>query len=192
MARSSTRGVGNTEKDDRWIQWMEENEQLEVIEPGLDDLPFAAKLRWTGDDDEDDSPWKLPPPGKRCVGHAYVRDPDGDYIVDAKNNRLKRPCYNWPMKGMKVCLKHGGGVKRVKVKAVERLASSLDAMTGALVSIALNEDNAPKDRISAINSAMDRVGVRGGMEVDIKDPGYLDVLKKVFEKQAGGPSDEES
>lgn len=189
MARSGARGVGNSPKDDAWIQWMEENEQLEVIEPDAQDLPFAAKLRWTGDQDEDDSPWKLPPPGRRCAGKAYVRDVDGDYIVDANNVRLMRPCYNWPMRGMKVCLKHGGGVKRVKIKAVERLASSLDAMTGELVKIAMDENNAPKDRISAINSAMDRVGVRGGMEVDIKDPGYLDVLKRVFEKQGTSSED---
>lgn len=192
MARSSTRGRGDSPKDEAFVEWMEEQGQLEPIDPSADDIPFPAKMRWTGDNDEDDSPWKIPPPGRRCRGTAYVRDPDGDYILDAKNNRVTRPCYNWPMKGMSVCLFHGGGVKRVKMKAVERLASALDAVTGALVKIAMDERVPAKDRISAINSIMDRVGVRGGMEVDIKDPGYLDVLKGLFEGKKSQQSSEES
>lgn len=193
MARKQATKKGNIPADDDFIDWMQEHEGLEVLDPTKDPehaLPFAAKLRWQGERDDDDSPWKIPPPGKRCNGKAYVRDIDGDYIVDINNQRIMRPCYNWPMKGMKVCLFHGGGVKRVKKAAVERLVGALDAVSGALIKIALDETNDPKVRVQAINSIMDRVGVRGGTEIDLKDPGYLDVLRDLFSK-GGEPIDQE-
>lgn len=185
MARNQKTKKGNIPADDAFIEWMQERHALEVFDSKQEEhgLPFAAKLRFKGDRDDDDSPWKIPPPGKRCAGTAYVRDVDGDYIVDLNNERIMRPCYNWPMKGMKVCLYHGGGVKRVKKAAVERLVSALDAVSGALIKIALDENADPKVRVQAINSIMDRVGVRGGTEVDIKDPGYLDVLRDMFSRQ---------
>jgi len=188
VARSTTRGVGNTPADEAYLQWMElpENGGLEIIDlkEQAEDIPFPAKVRWSGENDADDSPWKIPPPGRRCKGSAYVRDADGDYVLDRNNVRLTRPCWKHPMKGTTVCLKHGGGVARVRRSAIERMASSLDAITGALIKIALNESVADKDRISAINSIMDRVGVRGGVEVDLKDPGYLKVLAGLFEGAA--------
>lgn len=190
MARSQARGTGNTPADAAYLQWMEDQGALEVIDirEQEEDIPFPAKHRWDGDNDDDDSPWKLPPPGRRCVGTAYLRDADGDYVLDRNNNRLTRPCWKHPMRGMKICLTHGGGVTRVRKAAIERLASSLDAVTGVLVKIAMNEESSDKDRITAINSIMDRVGVRSGIEVDIKDPGYLKVLANLFE---GGENEEE-
>jgi len=193
MAQNQKTKKGNIPADDEFIAWMQRREGLEVLDPMKDEdhaLPFAAKLRWKGDRDDDDSPWKIPPPGKRCNGKAYVRDVDGDYIVDLNNERIMRPCYNWPMKGMTVCLFHGGGVKRVKKAAVERLVSALDAVSGELIKIALNEANDPKVRVQAINSIMDRVGVRGGTEIDLKDPGYLDVMRELF-AQGGEPTDDD-
>ncbi len=186
LARNQKTKKGNIPADDGFIEWMQERDALEVFDEKVHDehaLPFAAKLRYKGKRDDKDSPWSIPPEGKRCNGKAYVRDVDGDYIVDMDDQRIMRPCYNWPMKGMTVCLFHGGGVKRVKVKAIERLVSALDAASGALISIALNENEAAKDRIKAIENIMDRTGVRAGIEVDIKDPGYLDVLRNIFEGQ---------
>lgn len=193
MARNQKTKKGNIPADDEFIAWMQERQGLEVFDPSKEEhaLPFAAKLRYKGEKDADDSPWKIPPPGKRCAGKAYVRDVDGDYIVDINDQRIMRPCYNWPMKGMTVCLYHGGGVKRVKKAAVERLVSALDAVSGALIKIALDENNDPKVRVQAINSIMDRVGVRGGTEVDIKDPGYLDVLRDIFSKGAEAGAEDE-
>lgn len=196
MARSTSRGVGNTPADEAYLEWMRlpENGGLEIIDlkEQAEDIPFPAKHKWDGDSDDDDSPWKIPPPGRRCRGKAYVRDADGDYVLDRNNIRLTRPCWRHPMKGMTVCLVHGGGVVRVRRSAIERMASSLDAITGALVKIALNEQVSDKDRISAINSIMDRVGVRGGVEVDLKDPGYLKVLAGLFDSAAEDDEEEEN
>lgn len=191
MARRQETNKGNIPMDDGFIEWMQENEGLKVIDPGKEGLPFAAKLKWKGDRDSDDSPWKIPPPGKRCSGQAYVRDVDGDYIVDKNNERIMRPCWRWPMRGAKVCLVHGGGIERVKRSAVERLASSLDALTGALIRIGLDPDTPPKDRISAINSAMDRCGIKAGIAIDIQTPGYVDVLKDLFTRTVPGASSDD-
>ena len=192
MAKSTTRGRGNTQLDEDFLEWMRltENGGLRILDPEIEDIPFPAKLKWAGSAD-DESPWKVPPPGKRCVASAFIRDMDGDYILDEDNNRLTRPCWRWPIRGTTVCLVHGGGVTRVKKAAIERMALALDAVTGALVKIALTEDVSPKDRISAINSIMDRVGVRGGTEIDVNNPGYLDVLKGLFESRPGDPDDED-
>jgi len=195
MARSQTRGVGNTPADAAYLKWMENegNGGLTIIDlkEQEEDIPFPAKIRWEGAEDDDDSPWKLPPSGRRCAGTAYLRDADGDYVLDRNNVRLTRPCWKWPMKGTTVCLTHGGGVGRVRKAAIERMASALDAITGDLIKIALNEGAADKDRITAINSIMDRVGVRGGVEVDIKDPGYLKVLADLFENTNNDEDDED-
>lgn len=184
MARNQKTNKGNIPADDAFIEWMQEKERLEVYDPKTDEdaIPFAAKLQFRGKASEEGSPWMVPPEGRRCNGRAYVRDVDGDYIIDSDKQRIMRPCYNWPMKGMKVCLFHGGGVQRVKRKAVERLVSALDAASGALIKIGLDENVDPKVRIQAIKEIMDRVGVRGGIEVDVQTPGYVDVLRKLFER----------
>ena len=190
MVKSTTHGRGNRPADDDFIEWMRENGGLKPIDPEQDDIPYPAKRQWAGKAD-DDSPWSVPPPGKRCNGRSFIRDDDGDYIVDTEKVRITRPCWNWPMKGMTVCLKHGGGVVRVKKAAVERMAAALDAVTGALVKLALNEKVPPKERIQAINSIMDRVGVRGGTEIDVSTPGYVDVLKGLFEKGSKGSDNDD-
>ena len=189
MARSTARGSGNYPRDEAWLEWMEQNGGLEVVSPEADDIPFPAKVRWSGLKADEGSPWQVPPAGEnRCVGKAYLRDADGDYIVDAKNERLQRPCWNWAMKGTTVCIKHGGGIGRVRRSATERMASALDAVTGQLVMLAL-ECKDEKVRLGAITALMDRVGVRPGVDMhEVRDPAYLDVLKDVFEKAGVTPS----
>lgn len=192
MARSTARGRGNQPHDEEFLDWMEDHGELEVVDPEELGVPFPAKLKWSRVDD-DGSPWKIPRPGNRCKGQAYVRDADGDYVLDAKNNRIMRPCYAWALRGTSVCMKHGGGVERVRRAAMERLIGALDATSGELVKIALNLDAEgnqglgdiePKVQLQAINSLMDRSGLRGGSDVHIaEDPAYLDVLKDVWREK---------
>lgn len=184
MARSQGRGRGNSPADEEFVEWMAENGGLEPISPDAEDLSFPVKVRWTGKAEDEGSPWVLPPPGKRCVGTAYVRDADGDYVVDKDNVRIQRPCHRWPIKGGKVCTAHGGGIIRVRKAAIERMANALDAVTGELVRTALGsrDDNA---RVKAITAIMDRVGVRAGVDVqNLSDPEYLNVLRGIFDSKA--------
>lgn len=186
MARSQSRGTGNHPHDAAYLEWMADNGGLETVSPETDDIPWPAKVKWNGDARSEESPWQIPPPGRRCAGRAYVRDIDGDYVVDVNGKRITRPCMHWPMKGTTVCINHGGGVPRIRRAAVERLACALDAATGELTRLALNARD-EKVRLSAIVAIMDRLGVRGGVDLhDVKDPAYLDVLKDIFVKAGAG------
>jgi hypothetical protein len=170
---------------------MKANGGLKVIDVEADDIPYPAKIQWSGLKTDEGSPWMLPPEGQRCAGRSYVRDADGDYVLDANNERLQRPCWNWPMKGTTVCVKHGGGITRVRKAAIERMASALDAATGELVRLALGARD-EKVRAQAIASLMDRIGIRAGMDLNLgTEPQYLEVLKNMF-TEAGykDPGDE--
>lgn len=184
MVRSSDRGTGNSPKDENWIRWMEEHGGVLPIDPDEEGLAWPAMSMWSGNASDEGNPWMIPPPHKTCKGKAYVRDADGNYIIDANKQRIMRPCWNWPMKGSTVCLFHGGGPERVRRKAMERLLSALDMTTAELVKLALNPDTEDKVKIQAINSILDRTGLRGGVEVDIQTPGWQDVLKNLFEGKA--------
>lgn len=181
MARSTERGVGNTPRDQASIDWMMETGELRVIDPEEEGIPFPAKLQWDGAADTEGSPWMIPPDGKRCVGKAFLRDEDGDYVVDKDNKRIMRPCWSWPMKGMRVCLSHGGGLSAVRRAAENRMASALDAATGRLVTIATDPETSDQDALKAIKELMDRVGVRGAINIDTSQPGWRDVIREAFE-----------
>jgi hypothetical protein len=180
MVRSGNRGSGNSPKDEAWMKWMAENGELKAIDPDEEGLPWPAMTEWSGLSEDEGSPWQIPPEHKSCSGKAYVRDADGNYIIDATKTRIMRPCWNWPMKGAKVCIKHGGGIERVRRGAMERLASALDATTGELIRLALSEDTEDKVKIQAINSILDRTGLKGGVEIDVNVPGWQEALKELF------------
>jgi hypothetical protein len=183
MVRSANRGKGNSPKDEEFMEWMEEHGELKPIDPDEEGIPWPAMHEWSGDGKDEGNPWMIPPPGKRCRGKAYVRDADGNYIMDANKTRVMRPCYNWPMKGGVVCIKHGGGIERVRKGAMERLASALDATTGELIRLALSEETEDKVKVQAINSILDRTGLKGGVEVDINVPGWQEALKSLFQPE---------
>lgn len=181
MARSAKRGVGNTSGDQGHLDWMEENGGLVEIDPEEEGLPFPAKLQWSGLVEDEGSPWQVPPPDKRCNGRAYVRDEDGDYVVDADGRRIKRPCLCWPIRGGTVCLAHGGGRKAVIKNANERLLGAVDRATGQLIKIIEDQDTEDSDRIRAISQLLDRVGVRADAEIDTEQPGWKKVLAELYE-----------
>lgn len=183
MVRSSSRGNGNSPKDEAFIEWMEDHGELTPIDPEELGVPWPAMTQWSGLAEDKGNPWMIPPPGKRCNGKAYVRDADGNYIMDSDNppKRIMRPCYNWPMKGASVCIKHGGGIERVRRGAMERLIGALDATTGALIELALSPDTEDKVKIQAINSILDRTGLKGGVEIDVSVPGWQEALKDLFQ-----------
>lgn len=189
MAKSSTRKRGNIEADDGFLEWMKDHGGLVVIDSDKLGLPFSCKTMWTKEED-DHSPWKIPPGEGRCTGKAYVRTIDGEYVVDAKKERIMRPCYNWPIRGAQVCVYHGGGFPRVRQAAHERLLGALDLVTRELVEMALSPATEQKVKVQAINSVLDRAGLKAGIEVEVKAPGYEDVLRGLFERP-GSVDDED-
>jgi hypothetical protein len=161
---------------------MKENGELKAIDPDEEGVPWPAMSKWSGLAEDKGNPWQIPPPHAACAGKAYVRDVDGNYIMDSDDppKRIMRPCWNWPMKGSTVCIKHGGGIERVRRGAMDRLVSALDVTTGRLIQLALDPGTEDKVRLGAINSIMDRAGVKGGVEVDLKVPGWQEALREMF------------
>jgi hypothetical protein len=181
MRTPKSGGPGNRIHDQRWIADAEAAGELEIIDPdGPDALPFGAAIRYNGDSDVDGSPYFNPPEGKRCKGHAYVRDAEGRYIIGPDGKRLLRPCLFWPVKGgTGVCIKHGGGSAVAMSAAKLRLLSATDAVIGTIIKIALDEKMDPKVRVAACNSILDRVGIRAGVDVSVSVKPWQDLLKRL-------------
>ena len=176
---------GNTKQDAEWVAKMTEAGLLEVIAEDEKDVPFGARLRYTGNAEDDGHSWQLPPDDKRCHGLAKVRDGEGRWITDSKNQLIMRPCLKWPIKGGTVCVEHGGGVENVRKAAQMRLLSAADSLIGALISIGLDSKADPKARVQAINSALDRAGVKGTIDLRVEVPQYQQMLKDLFSGEWG-------
>jgi hypothetical protein len=122
---------------------------------------------------------------KPCTGTAWVRDHKGGYILDLDFVRLQRPCLAAPIAGGTVCAKHGGQLAHVKEAAQLVLAAAAEKAADTLITLTnprdeLNEIVDQKVRVSAANSVLDRVGIKGGSTVEVTVPGYETVLAKMF------------
>jgi hypothetical protein len=177
---------GNTKADQAWIA--EHAGELRLIEDDAD-VPFGVKTRWTGKARDWNSPYQIPPDDKRCFGRAYVRDAEGRRIIDADGLVLTRPCSKWRMRGMTVCTHHGGLTDAGLAVASRRLAEAAVDAVGHLVHIVNKSTTDDRDRIAAINSLLDRVGIRGGLQVVVETPEWQKLLQDMWqgEKSGGGP-----
>ena len=123
---------------------------------------------------------------RQCTGVAYIRDDRGGYIIDLEGIRLIRPCLAVPMNGMQVCQKHGGQLGHVREAAQRRLTHAAEKAANALIVLTDTRDEEGElveqgVRVKAANSVLDRVGIKGGSELDVTvTPGYQKVLEKMF------------
>jgi len=182
---------GNTKQDQAWIDSMMDRGLLQPIGENESDVPFGVMLRFTGDPADDGHSWQIPPDDKRCHGLAKIRDGEGRWITDSQNRVLMRPCFKWPIKGGTVCVEHGGGIENVRKAAQLRLLSAADSLIGALIGIGLDAKQDAKARVQAINSALDRAGVKGTIDLRVEIPQYQQMLKDMFTGEWGSEEDEE-
>jgi hypothetical protein len=176
---------GNTKQDQEWVAKMTEAGLLEAIGADEKDVPFGSMLRYTGVPEDDGHSWQIPPDDKRCHGYAKIRDSEGRWITDRNGDVMMRPCLKWPIRGGTVCVEHGGGVESVRKAAQLRLLSAADSLIGALISIGLDAKADPKARVQAINSALDRAGVKGTIDLRVEVPQYQQMLKDLFSGEWG-------
>lgn len=174
---------GNTLLDQAWVR---EHEQEFTLISDLDEVPFGARLQWDGSANDVGSSFVIPTPERRCVGRAYIRDAEGRRIIDKDGLVLTRPCVKWRMKGSLVCTHHGGLTDGGLAVAKRRLQESADSVVGRLVAIALNGDTLDGDAIKAINSILDRAGIRAGSEVEVNTPVWQEMLGELFGEDKGG------
>jgi len=165
---------GNVPFDQRWIA--EHQSELVVIEDG----EYEGMLKFSGRKEDIGNQWQIPPNDRKCTATAYLRDENGNYVLDANEEKIRRPCLHWAIRGGNVCLAHGGGVDSVKRRARERLAAGSERAVGLLLSMAEDEEMPLKDRLKAVNSILDRSGIRAGVDVEVSAPEY----EKVWDKLA--------
>lgn len=180
---------GNAKCDQGFME--DEAESLSLIDQDSkpDDCYWDVLYQWDGlTEDLDDEYWeqfRRSKNGRKCTGIAYVRDERGGYIMDADWERLQRPCLRPPLNGAHVCNKHGGQVAHVREAAINRLSNAAEKAANTLITLTDIRDETgelvdQKVRVSAANSVLDRVGVKGGSTVEVEIPGYKDVLSKLF------------
>jgi hypothetical protein len=179
--------LGNSAGDQKFLEDVYQTEDIEEILDDEPNIPFGAKLRFTGALDAIDatSYWKLPPVGSRCNSLSKVRDNEGRPILNKDNQFLVRPCSKPAIHGGTVCMVHGGGRKAVQKAAEMRLLNAADSVIGALIGIALDTKQDAKARVQAINSVLDRAGIKGGSTITLDIPAYKEIAKDLFEKRYG-------
>lgn len=110
-----------------------------------------------------------------------MRDDIGGQILDVDGEPLKERCPNWAMLSAKLCVQHAKGSKAVMEQAREMISGAALALVGQLIKDALSEDlnHTPSDRIKAINSLLDRFGLRGGIEVGPDMPAWREIMDEL-------------
>jgi hypothetical protein len=182
-------GTANTKPDVDWLDKELAAERLYAVEK--EDRPadvlFEFNYQWDGYAGELDEDWfeNFRRSERKCTGTAYIRDETGMYIADNDWQRLTRPCLSLPMKGGPVCHAHGAKIPQVVAAAQRRLAEASEVAALRLIGLTgvRDEENVrvrPQDRIAAIGSVLDRAGVKGGVEVDVKATGFQKVLADLF------------
>lgn len=172
-ARKNTNSAGDRE----WLAAQANAGLLEPIDDTLD-LPFPARVMWNGEPGLMGSGFQIPDESHQCRGLAWVRDDEGNYVVDVKGNRVNRPCTNWRLPGVDICRQHvPGGTGKIVQTARNRLIESLDEAAGMLLEIA-REARDPKVRLAALTQVFDRAGMKGAaLDIKLDVPEWQEALK---------------
>lgn len=190
---------GNSKPDAAWIEEVLDAGELIAPEEALrpKDFLYDVMHQWQYSADELNVEFFesfLRPGQRRCNGTAYVRDQRGGYVVDCDWERITRPCLALPSRGTNVCRSHGSKIPAVKAAAERVLAHAAEVVALRLVGLTGTHDEVMeqidhKVRLAAANSVLDRVGIKGGVTVEVEVPGYKKVLGDMFGEET---SEEES
>lgn len=180
--RGKVKTGGNTKPDQIWLAEV----AAELHEPDISNRPhsflYDVQYQWEGYCDELNLEFfeSFRRGTRECTGTAYVRDETGMYVIDPDWNKLRRPCLAPPMNGSKVCQAHGGKIPGVKAAAERALAEASEVVALRLLDLTGPEIEDVKTRLAAINSVLDRVGIKGGVDIEVQLPGYKKVMADLF------------
>lgn len=129
----------------------------------------------------------------KCKGRTVIRhsrdheDPElrGQPILDADGARQYRPCEAWAAHGTEYCVSHGGSAPQTIAAAKRELSLGALEFAAALRAIAKDERIPPDTRLKAINSGLDRIGIRTGVDVALEAPGWQKMLAEEFGQAFG-------
>lgn len=138
----------------------------------------------------------------KCKGRTVIRhsrthdDPElrGQPILDDDGARQYRPCEAYGAHGTDYCSAHGGSAPQTIAAAKRELSLGALEFAEALRAIAKDERIPAETRIKAINSGLDRIGIRTGMDVSVETPGWQKMLAEEFgaSSEDGEPAAEET
>ena len=182
-------GLGNIKPDVHWLDAQLAKNMLFAVEK--EDRPsdclYEFNYQWDAYASEVDLTFfdSYFRSERRCNGTAYIRDEAGMAVADLDWQRLTRPCLSIPMKGGMVCGKHGGHIPQVIAAAKRRLEEASEVAALRLIGLTgvRDEENVrirPQDRIAAIASVLDRAGIKGGQEIEVKASGFQNVMADLF------------
>lgn len=162
----------------------------EFIQANVEDfMEHDGHLLWKGRARDIGSPYQLPPADKRCVRERTMRDDDGGAILDWDKQPLKLRCPKWAMIGTDICVDHAKGSTAVMSEVRKRIVGAADALAGEMIRIALMGDT-EADRLKAINSLLDRAGLKGGMEISVDEDSWEGLRKLITGSGNDGVSDD--
>lgn len=149
--------------------------------------PDTGQLIWAGRSEDIGSQYTLPPDRLRCVRKTQVLDNDGRQVLDESHGPLMERCHRWAMRNAGLCTQCAGGNAAVQRAVRERIAGAADVIAGELIAMALNHTVEDATRLRALNSLLDRFGIRAGVELSPDVPGWTEVLKAMMDGDADEP-----
>jgi hypothetical protein len=146
------------------------------------EMRFTADglLVWSGKSEDIGSEYQLPPDEQRCHKLSEIRDNDGQPVLGADMQPLVERCPRWVMRRAGMCVQCANGSAAVQNAVRERIVGAADAIVGSLLEIAFNDLVPSADRIRALNSLLDRTGIRPGIEVAPDVKGFQQVLQAML------------
>lgn len=152
----------------------------DFIQANLDQfLHKDGRLVWSGRSEDIGHPFQLPPPHLRCTAERQLRDDEGGEILDVDLNPLKRRCPMWAMSGADRCVDHAKGSKSVMDEVRKRIAADANALYGQLRAIAMDTNANDADRIKALNSLLDRGGLKPGLEISADTDSWAELHRLI-------------
>lgn len=139
-------------------------------------------LVWSGRSCDIAASFQAPPDKMRCIETFAVLDDDNNPVLDMDRSPLRRRCEGWQVLGGLKCIEHLGGRAKVISKAQERLVNAADAMTGMLIDMAMGVGLGATDaatQLRAINSVLDRAGIKAGVEINHTIAPWQEMLEKL-------------
>lgn len=133
-------------------------------------------------------------PVNKCKADATIRyDKSEEYppelwgkpILDDYGQRQYKPCEKNAIKGLDVCVSHGGTLPQVSKTAQQLLAETRDRLMFELLRIALDETYDPRLRFDAMKWGLERAGFQAGVTVSLGMKPWQEAIMELKEAIVG-------
>lgn len=141
--------------------------------------PDLELLVWSGTAEDIGHPFQVPPDGQRCTKTRPVLDSDGGRVLGADLKPLLIQCHHWKVDGGPLCVLHLGGMTAMQAAVKEQIATVAPRLAARLIAVAMSEKTGDKEVISSVNSLLDRIGVRGGLDISTDLAPWQKMLQQI-------------